>query len=411
MDKDGGLEADFSNVSPHAVIEETRLPLGFLYLSEAEDQDRNFGLDLVRAIAITLVLLSHGRHFLPEFPNKILLANGGFFGVELFFVLSGFLIGTILIRQFEGQRQVSLKVVRDFWLRRWFRTIPNYALFLALNATVFQWLFEPRQFDFRYVLFFQNFMWPCPPLMEESWSLAVEEWFYFSLPLLMLAFLFLPMRKQRALLSCFVIYILSFSIIRFYGAFTSNADWDDGVRKIVLYRLDAIGYGVLVAYFSFYHGGALSKLRKTLLVLGGACLGLLVVSFSHSLLTTTTTVFNKTVLISMTSIGFALCLPWFQTLMVSHRIMRNLVSHVSIVSYSMYLIHLSSVIPFLRLYVGDKLPWYVVYVLFWLLTTVLSTVVYKYYERPFTRLRERFTERNRQHTGLGTPAQARLSGS
>jgi peptidoglycan/LPS O-acetylase OafA/YrhL len=76
---------------------------GFFRIGEAHEKDRNFGLDLVRAVAILLVLTSHGRFLLPEFPGKILLANGGFFGVELFFVLSGFLIGTILIKESNGR--------------------------------------------------------------------------------------------------------------------------------------------------------------------------------------------------------------------------------------------------------------------------------------------------------------------
>jgi peptidoglycan/LPS O-acetylase OafA/YrhL len=371
-------------------------------IPEVNEINRNFGLDLVRAVAIILVLLSHGRFLLPEFPGKILLANGGFFGVELFFVLSGFLIGTILIKEFDGQQEIGIRLVRDFWIRRWFRTIPNYLLFLVLNLTLFQWLFVQQPFDLRYLFFLQNFMWPCPLLMPESWSLAVEEWFYFSLPLMMLAFAFLPLRKKYSLLICFALYILMFSIIRFYGAMSGSPAWDEEVRKVVVYRLDAIGYGVLAAYFNYYHGAVFSKHRATLAILGAICLGFSVVVFTNSLLTTMETFFNRTWLFVATSLGFALMLPWFKDMRSPNRNLVEWVSHISITSYSMYLIHFSFAIPLLKNYMPTGLPWLLVYLLYLALTTILSTVVYKFYEKPMTRLREKFTARDK--TFLTSPA-------
>lgn len=369
--------------------------LDFFRIREGNERGRNFGLDLVRAVAILLVLLSHGRFLLPEFPGKILFANGGFFGVELFFVLSGFLIGTILVKEFDRQQATDFRLVRDFWIRRWFRTIPNYLLFLVLNLTLFQWLFVPQPFYLSYFFFLQNFMWPCPPLMAESWSLAVEEWFYLTLPLVMLGFVFLPLKKKHSLLMAFVVYVLFFSALRFYQVISSNPEWDGGVRNIVVYRLDAIGYGVLVAYFNYYHPNALRKHKNKLLALGVLLSGLSVAIFSHSLLTSLETFFNKTFLFAMTSLGFALTLPWFKELRASHRATIGLVSHISIASYSMYLIHWSFVLPLLQNYSPVRIPWLVNYVLFFVLTFVLSTAVYNYYERPLTGLREKFTERKR----------------
>jgi peptidoglycan/LPS O-acetylase OafA/YrhL len=366
---------------------------GFLRLDEVSRKERNFGLDLVRALAIAIVLISHGRMLLPEFPGRIMFAYG-YFGVELFFVLSGFLIGTILIKEFDKQPQLTLRSVRDFWIRRWFRTIPNYLLFLILNLTLYQWLFVQRPFDIRYFLFLQNLAWPCPLLMPESWSLAIEEWFYFTLPLMMLAFVFLPLRKRYSLLICFILYVLLFSVVRFYGVMLSNLSWDEQVRKVVLYRLDAIGYGVLVAYCNYYHGAALTKHRMMLLVLGCLCVGLSVIIFSNSLLTTLETLFNKTLLFVLTNLGFALMLPWFKEIKVYNRRLVEIVSHISIVSYSMYLIHFSFAIPLMQNYLPKEVPWYLVYAAYLVLTAVLSTVVYKYYERPMTHLREYFTARD-----------------
>ena len=111
--------------------------------------ERIVGLDLLRCLAISGVLLSHSLYFIyPHVPALNLgvlgsyhlyhLGHLGFYGVELFFVLSGFLIGGLLIRQ-ESHLSRSSELTR-FYLRRWFRTLPNYYLFIIINgilATVF----------------------------------------------------------------------------------------------------------------------------------------------------------------------------------------------------------------------------------------------------------------------------------
>ena len=93
---------------------------------------RNDWLDLCRALAILLVLLSHGRYLVRSaLPWADYLRFGGFMGVELFFALSGFLIGGILIRLSRGS---GTHWLRGFDARRWFRTLPNYYLFLLVNV-------------------------------------------------------------------------------------------------------------------------------------------------------------------------------------------------------------------------------------------------------------------------------------
>ena len=79
-----------------------------------EKSNRIFGLDVIRSISIFLVLLSH--------TFAIQIFEFGILGVEIFFVLSGFLIGQILIRNFDSG--ISLSKITDFWKRRWFRTLP-----------------------------------------------------------------------------------------------------------------------------------------------------------------------------------------------------------------------------------------------------------------------------------------------
>lgn len=95
---------------------------------EAIVNDRKIGLDFLRCLAIAMVLLSHvGSLAAALWPGILFRGFLGFLGVEIFFVLSGFLIGGILFRQdayLAGSRGLIA-----FYLRRWFRTLPNYYLF------------------------------------------------------------------------------------------------------------------------------------------------------------------------------------------------------------------------------------------------------------------------------------------
>jgi len=98
-------------------------------------QHRIFGLDVIRTIAILLVLLSHSTLLLFPENNHISLTAIRFFGtigVDLFFVLSGYLIGGLLLRQIRNGK-TAFKNFMYFWIRRWFRTLPNYILILAFN--------------------------------------------------------------------------------------------------------------------------------------------------------------------------------------------------------------------------------------------------------------------------------------
>jgi peptidoglycan/LPS O-acetylase OafA/YrhL len=156
-------------------------------------EQRNFGLDVLRVASISVVLGLHGH--MGFFIGTGLASWTGWtavidacvaFAVEWFFVLSGFLIGGMLIRGFEAQG-TGWSSVRNFWLRRWFRTIPNYGLFLAVNAGLVWWGIREGRFEWRFAVFAQGLAWPpdTPLFYSEAWSLAVEEWFYLLLPLLL----------------------------------------------------------------------------------------------------------------------------------------------------------------------------------------------------------------------------------
>lgn len=147
------------------------------------DQNRVFGLDVLRMIAILLVVVSHSLSFMPSRISRIfdrILLDG----VGVFFVLSGFLIGNILIKTFEKTNftWVDIKV---FWFKRWSRTLPNYYFFLILLVLInYQTVIRIGKNIYSYFFFLQNIDHNPQYFFGWSWSLSVEEWFYILIVLL-----------------------------------------------------------------------------------------------------------------------------------------------------------------------------------------------------------------------------------
>jgi hypothetical protein len=113
-----------------------------------------FGLDLARAAAVCSVLIAHASLFYAEGhpAARYVLIIFGVVGVEIFFALSGFLVGRQLLRVAEGDASAW-----RFLLRRWYRTLPNYYLFLLVNAALAWWVADRTGLDARFLAFVQSF--------------------------------------------------------------------------------------------------------------------------------------------------------------------------------------------------------------------------------------------------------------
>ncbi len=140
------------------------------------------GLDGLRAVAIIGVVWHHSARpdFLPMFAR-------GFAGVDLFFVLSGFLITTLLVREKQTHGKISL---RNFWARRFLRLMPAYYLLLFGMLGAFL-VFKPGDPDTArlvdgfpvYALYLSNWFHPDANNLGITWSLATEEQFYLVWPM------------------------------------------------------------------------------------------------------------------------------------------------------------------------------------------------------------------------------------
>lgn len=345
---------------------------------------RIFGLDLIRSCAILFVLISHSRFFLLKFYPKLdLLSLFGYFGVEIFFVLSGFLIGKILLRLIS--RGWNIIDLIKFWFARWIRTLPNYYLFLIGYILLYLKLFSLHCFDIKYFFFVQNFFSPHPPFFPEAWALSVEEWFYIIFPLLLFIFSFFKKNdcKQVYIIIALVLIIFC-EILKFFHVYLTNPNWDEGVRKVVIFRLDATIIGSLMAYID-YHFPRLPKRTITCLGFLGLCFCL----FFYIQYNRDQSLFMKTFYFFITDISLAFILLFFSQLNSFSSKITNLVTFISRISYCLYLVNLSLVYILLKnyLYAASLKAAFFNLFLYWVLTFCLAICIYHFYERPIMEYR------------------------
>lgn len=238
---------------------------------------RNYGLDVLRSWAVLFVLLAHGSSVFFKHPSLAQLTQFlgwlGFVGVELFFALSGFLIGGILLRSGDSLR--NLGGIYQFWRKRWYRTLPNYYVYLLLHLALtfpLATLLPALAAHWKYALFVQAWAWPHPAFFGEAWSLAIEEWFYLLTPIFIALLLALRLTVRQAFLVAVPAFIATALLLRWGVSVTDATLSLDVHRKVVLLRLDAIMYGVAIAMLRHYRPRSFGQLRHVLLGLGAALL-------------------------------------------------------------------------------------------------------------------------------------------
>ena len=355
-----------------------------------------FGLDLARAAAVCSVLVAHGSLFYAgaDSPARYLLILFGVAGVEIFFALSGFLVGRQLLRVAEGQASAW-----RFMQRRWWRTLPNYYLFLAVNAAIAWWVVDRPGLDARFLVFAQSLASPAPGnFFPESWSLAIEEWFYL-LAALGFAVAAACRLSARALGIVLLAILLAGPALRYAAQLLAALPIDGGVRKVALLRMDALVYGVGVAWLERYRPAfflhfAGFEARFAAMALALASLVVLA-AWSHEL-----AFFDPasgagpralaSLLFSALPLAAALCLPALSGWEAWHSPLAPAVRKLSEWSYAIYLTHFPTLLTLLAVWPvapGATLQ-LAARTALWLLVAVgAAAAVYRWYEHPLTLMR------------------------
>jgi len=355
-----------------------------LKILKNEIDDRNIGLDLFRAVAVSIVVVGHFFEHFSDLHFTNFLPDG----VEMFFVLSGFLIGNIFLNAEINSKNELLRFSKKFYIRRWLRTLPNYYLFLILNILFVYLGIYDGIINFNtsaYFVFLQNFSKPLDLFFWESWSLAVEEWFYLLLPAILVSVVVLFKNHFVKAYLYTVLILMIFPLL--YRIFTYNSDADQVTyylyfRKLVLTRLDSISYGLGAALVIKFYKESVYKSRFALFTLG--VIGLMILKFY---VIDWNSFFKQTVSLSFESLFTVMFLPMFYFAGIKQKILKAQIVFIAIISYSMYLVHLPLIYLIKKYCFGyNQIILLVIY-----LTSIIivSGINYLIWERPTTKLRNR----------------------
>lgn len=371
---------------------------------------RNIGLDYLRGLAILIVLFNHGLigFFFSTSRLKmegaiVSVSAASVISIEWLFVLSGFLIGTMMIRSFDGDRG-WFQCAKDFWLRRWFRTLPNYYLFVFLNVLLSAYGISEGTFEFSHLIFSQNLVLPekTPVFFGEAWSLALDEWFYVLMPLLIGCLFFLSISRKISFLVVSCILIILPTIGRFlHDAPADFFQWDAHIRRITIYHLDATGWGVFAASMNKWgvDWWRRNTVRKAFagLILMAAGLFFVVGLLHPEWMNETAYRFGNSFSITLMAGGTFLLLPWLTSLKAAWKSTDWFIGKLSAFSYSIYLVHFPLIFIlkfFLEINRGSSGAYVLMVVALWLvLVFIFSAGLFHFFEKPVADMRESFTRR------------------
>ncbi len=342
-------------------------------------------LDGLRGLAILAVLAFH-----------LGLLPGGFLGVDLFFVLSGFLITSLLVEEWERRGSISLK---RFYLRRALRLLP--ALFAVLLACfVGIAIFQPSQLRaycremLVTVCYVAN--WPTlhqvpQPRLGHTWSLSLEEQFYLVWPLLLYGLLRLGWRRSRIIgLVCAGIVAAAAFRAGWFGWHRASPDRASLVARLYMgldSRADALLTGCLVALLAAWN--LLPRRNRVLAATGWAAALVLGHMAWKSGLDHVQFYYGYFLLVAFMAALILVCLLQGPVPLVTRVLEFGPLVAVGRISYGVYLVH----IPIIAWLFGDEVGrgYWLRTVLAVLLIFVAALLSYYGVERPFLRLKDRLS--------------------
>jgi peptidoglycan/LPS O-acetylase OafA/YrhL len=336
-------------------------------------------VDGLRALAVVPVILFHAG---------FTIFSGGFVGVDIFFVISGYLITTILITEITNNSFTYL----NFWERRVRRILPAL-IFVLLASIVGGWISLLPE-DFRNfsssigatLLFLSNHFFAnqssyfdtsveLKPLIH-TWSLSLEEQYYLIFPLFLKSIW--KFKKYYIIAIITIIFLFSLTIAE-WGSFTSST------RNFYLLpsRIWEFFVGSFVA---FYFSSNIKKPTNTLLCNFGSSLGLIFIIYSILIFNKTTPSPGLHTLIPTlgTALFIVFCTPsTFAIKIIGHKLLVRL----GLISYSAYLWHQPLLAFYRQLFPSNGK--YLLLIL--ILNIILAHITFKYIETPF---------RNKKYSGL-----------
>jgi peptidoglycan/LPS O-acetylase OafA/YrhL len=403
------------------------------------DGKRVLSLDVLRGIAILLVIFVHNPVF-PEvrpWPYAVfpLFNRIGWMGVDLFFVLSGFLVGGLLLKELEASGRIR---AGRFIVRRGFKIWPTYYFFLVLYCS-FQIAYYGRSASDVASHFWPNFLhvqnyFSSTADLGWLWSLGVEEHFYLALPLLLSAYFargerHVPLTGIR--LVALPVGVLGVGLA-LRGLTFLVADHQRSPFVLVFpshLRFDSLFTGVFLAYLVTFRPDLVERLRPSRFLLLVAAIGLsLVPSASSGDAQLFLYPFGQTIL----TIGFGAAVLYAHLVSTSpassSRMPKSLawlvhgfaavLARIGVFSYSIYVWHgfwckpianrLTAMLGLRPAQPGIGFFYELVY---WTVPIVVGAIAFHLVEAPFLRLREKWVPRTKAEPLRSATASAPSSGA
>lgn len=376
-------------------------------------EKRYFGFDIVRAFSVVLVMqmhfLQHFSHFLGINYFMLPLPDP----VDMFFVCSGFLIGYQHLKEVHKMEAITPKYTVRFLVMRWVRTLPSYYIMLTFLVLLFALFSRHLDIPFRNYFFVQSLYENRSKFYRETWTIAIEEWFYFTFPVLFYIITsFLKINKKKSFLLILLFYIIVCNLLKvyyYYHVFPDHTfeQWTR-FREIVVLRIDTIAIGLLAAYICYFYNDFWERNKYRFLPFGLIIyIGSIFFYWSWTnkyIDTEFATFYHYTLFYFVSPISIMLCLPYLKTIKFKNNFTNHFILYTSLISYSIFLLHGTFLLLlFVVIYAGIikhvasphmiLAVTFIVYA-FWMFTTFfLSNLFFNKIELPIMNMRRKIIEK------------------
>ncbi|HPW13369.1 MAG TPA: acyltransferase [Thermomonas sp.] len=357
------------------------------------------GLDLLRAIAVLWTMQFHGFIVGGLGEDWHWLERYGWMGVDLFFVLSGYLIGGQLLRPLARGESPSL---RDFYLKRAFRILPAFWVVLAIYLLWPGFREAPGMEPWwKFALFVVNLDidYASNAAFSHAWSLCVEEHFYLLFPALAL----LLARKPSATkfwIACIVVLLGGIALrtgawLHFDALQPQRAWFVEDIYYPTWNRLDGLLMGVMLATWQAYRPDSWARMAKHANV--AALLGVAVLALAFWLFRERTGLLGNS--IGWPVLSLALALLVFAGAQPHGLLGKRALpgaAWIAAISFSLYLVH-KPMYGVVQSRLGEWLEGrgIVAYAVYGVASLLAAALLYYAVEKPFLRLRGRVLSRDR----------------
>ncbi len=346
--------------------------------------ERNYTIDFLRAIAVFLVLFNHLHiRYDTDVMTLVLykLKTGGWVGVDLFFVLSGFLVSGLIFKEYEVQKSFDPKT---FLIRRGLKIYPLfYCLILFTALILLPKLGDLKSAFLSEIFFVSNYV---ERLYGHTWSLCIEEHFYLLLAILMYYLIKKNALSLGVILGIYLFFVITCVSLRYYAWVNNNEVYDFYKQYARSHlRFDSLFFGVLISYLFFYHKEYFDPVLNYKILFGSVSATFILLHF----------VFERAQYHFISVASLSLNPIFFGVILVLLLSFRNNIYNRAIYpfavigrySYSIYLFH-EPVNEFMHAYFFKQYC-ILYYVSYFALSVFVGVLLGKIIEYPFLRFRDR----------------------